>query len=467
MIGLGAESRMVLCERDGREFDDRIVASWLAKARAETCIVRQSVTLCRAGALLDETACPCQHGSRPARARLPRPCGQPIWLDRSSPTVSRYHSPYATSKRPRRWPIILAVLLALGVGAGLGIAATGGEDWFSTARKSATSTPDVVAATEETDTRSMRRPTPRPQTLATPRRNCRRRPKRRLPIQPRRRNRPERARPRYPDPGCRSARGVGQAFLSAWSDGDYHGLYKMLSADSKATISEQDFVDRFDAINTEVGITDITVKTTGGPDLDLNMPINVAYKTGTVGDFAQDNTIHLVREGADWKVDWSPSLIFTQLGDGCVDFMVETVRRGSILDRNGNPLGLRRHGQRDRRDSRPILDEELPRSRPSARSSASRSTTSRRMYADADPDWFVPIKQYPQQVDDATKTQTVADSRRGPALADLAYLSARQAGGAHHRLRHSRHRGGPRQRPNRRTGRDRLDRPGRDRGRRE
>ena len=319
--------------------------------------------------------------------------------------MSRYHSPYATSKRPRRWPIIIAVLLALGVGAGLGIAASGGENWFSTARKSATSTPDVVAAAEETDTPVDSAPdtattdpgdssTKLPAATETSPPDPTETPK------PTRTSTPADT----PTPDAGPPEDSAQAFVSAWSDGNYPGLYQMLSADSKKTISEKDFVDRFAAINTEVGITDITVKTTGGPDLDLNVPINVAYKTGTVGDFDQDNSMHMVREGGYWKVDWTPSLIFSQLGDGCVDFMVENVRRGSILDRNGNPLAY--DGTASVIGVIPgQLDDEAAEIKALAKIVGMKVDDVKGMYAEAEPDWFVPIKQYPQEVDDAIKTQ--------------------------------------------------------------
>ncbi len=326
------------------------------------------------------------------------------------PPLSKYYSPYATKNKPRRWPAILAVLLALLVGVGVGIAATGGLDLFSSSDKSATETPRAVAANDQTSTpeqqdviaptatseslddepaatntavvdQSDPTGTPKPTATSTPE------------ITP------------TPDAGPPDE--AARRFLTTWSSGDYHALYKMISTNSRATISEQDFVDRFDAINTEAGITEVKVESTGAPDLDLNMPIKVSYKTGTVGDFSQTNTIHLVREGAEWHVDWSPSLIFTQLGDGCVDFMVQTVRRGSILDRNGSPLAYDGTasvigvipGQFQNEDAELKALSKIVGIDPK---------DIKTMYVDSDPGWFVPVKTYPNQVDDATKTKLAA-----------------------------------------------------------
>ena len=117
-------------------------------------------------------------------------------------------------------------------------------------------------------------------------------------------------------------------------------MYQLLSPNAQAVTTQADFVARMDAIASEVGITEVKVTVEDGPDLDLNVPIKVTYSTGTVGKFSQDNTLQMVQEANEWRFDWSPSMIFTQLGDGCVDFMVENVRRGSILDRNGEPLAV-------------------------------------------------------------------------------------------------------------------------------
>jgi penicillin-binding protein 2 len=326
------------------------------------------------------------------------------------PPLSKYYSPYATRNKPRRWPAVLAVLLALLVGAGVGIAATGGVDWFSSSDKNPTETPRAVAANDETST-------PGQQDEAAP--TATDEPQDEQPAAtntavPEQSDPTETPKPtatttpeNTPTPDAGPPDEAAKRFLTTWSTGDYHALYKMISAASKATISEQDFVDRFDAINTEAGITEVKVESTGAPDLDLNMPIKLSYKTGTVGDFSQTNTIHLVREGPEWHVDWSPSLIFTQLGDGCVDFMVQTVRRGSILDRNGNPLAY---------DGTASVIGVIPgqfQNEDAELKALSKivgidTKDIKSMYADADPGWFVPIKSYANQVDDATKTKLSA-----------------------------------------------------------
>jgi penicillin-binding protein 2 len=97
-------------------------------------------------------------------------------------------------------------------------------------------------------------------------------------------------------------------------------------------------------------------------------------------------------------------MIFTQLGDGCVDFMVESVRRGSILDRNGEPLAYDGSASVIGVVPGNFVDEDAEVKELSEIVEIDESDI-REMYAEADPGWFVPIKQYPNEVDDATKTK--------------------------------------------------------------
>jgi penicillin-binding protein 2 len=323
--------------------------------------------------------------------------------------VSKYHSPYASRQKPRRWPAAIAVLLALLIGAGAGVAATGGVDWFDRSADEPTKTPKAVAAAEESET-----PEEDPAPTATGE------PADEEPTDPAETpvhtatDQPEpseTSRPTAtstpadtPTPDAGPPENAAERFVDTWSSGDYATLYQLLSAESKSVVTQQEFVERLEAIKAEAGITEVKVETRGGPDLDLNVPIRVGYKSGTVGDFSQDNTIHLVREGADWRVDWSPSLIFSQLGDGCVDFIVETVRRGSILDRNGEPLAYDGTasvigvvpGEFENEESEVKELSEIV---------GMKVADIKSMYAEADPGWFMPIKLYPTELDDATRAK--------------------------------------------------------------
>ncbi|HQY30615.1 MAG TPA: penicillin-binding transpeptidase domain-containing protein, partial [Thermomicrobiales bacterium] len=104
-----------------------------------------------------------------------------------------------------------------------------------------------------------------------------------------------------------------------------------------------------------------------------------------------------------WTVKWSPNLIFNKLGDGCVSFAVETVRRGSILDRNGDPLAYDGSASVIGVIPSQFVDEDAE-VKALAKLVGMKEADLRAAYADADPTWFIPIKTYPTTIDDATRT---------------------------------------------------------------
>ncbi|MDQ2682890.1 MAG: hypothetical protein M3Y37_05130, partial [Chloroflexota bacterium] len=213
--------------------------------------------------------------------------------------MSRYHSPYASRKQSSRWPILLAVMVALLIGVGVGVAASGGFDLGSlTGDNEATSTPRTVAAADDTETAEPTEADAEDPT-ATESQDDGDEPtatESEDEPAPTETDEPTEAPPsatqpptatetpaETPTPDAGPPEQAGAEFANHWSTGEYRAMYAMLSADSKAAIPEADFVDRLNAINTEVGITEIQVEATDGPDLDLAIPIEVTYVTGTVG----------------------------------------------------------------------------------------------------------------------------------------------------------------------------------------
>jgi len=128
-------------------------------------------------------------------------------------------------------------------------------------------------------------------------------------------------------------------WLAAWQAGDYDAMYDMISAASQKAITREDFVARYQGIADKAGLTKITATRNGDPGLDGTVPYIVTYTSNLVGDYSEKNAIPIIKEEAGWTVQWSPSLIFRDLGaDTCIDFAGTTPTRGTIYDRNGNVL---------------------------------------------------------------------------------------------------------------------------------
>lgn len=145
-------------------------------------------------------------------------------------------------------------------------------------------------------------------------------------------------------------------FLSLWKEKQYDAMYELLSTEAMAAIDRQKFVERYEAIADEAGITgigyELKPEATGGT---AEVPYSVTIKTSFLGEIVQENAIPVIREEAavtgpsgeaagtrdEWRVQWKPSLIFAELDDrSLVHFFTRVPRRGTIYDRNGRPLAL-------------------------------------------------------------------------------------------------------------------------------
>ena len=126
-------------------------------------------------------------------------------------------------------------------------------------------------------------------------------------------------------------------------------------------------------------------------------PITVDYDSSLVGRFTEQNAISFTRDNGAWRVAWTPSLIFNGLGtDGCVDVDVQPVRRGTIFDRNGEPLAY--DGTVERVG---VVPEQIPASdhdrvlKALSDLTGSPVDTLEKQIDAADPTWFVQIKDFP------------------------------------------------------------------------
>ena len=110
--------------------------------------------------------------------------------------------------------------------------------------------------------------------------------------------------------------------------------------DSKNNISEEDFITRnkniyegIDAVNIEIQIQNEIKQ---GKTSEITYNENMSTSAGNISFV---NTVNLVIEDKEYKIDWSSSMIFPELRD-TDKVRVSTIQssRGEIFDRNGNKL---------------------------------------------------------------------------------------------------------------------------------
>ena len=145
--------------------------------------------------------------------------------------------------------------------------------------------------------------------------------------------------------GCSKVDKVQKTFDSyaeKWIQNDYSGMYQMLSNDSKSNISEEDFTTRYNNIFSAINASNLSLEITGDREkVDSIITIPFKLNVNTIaGDITlTDYKLVLIKEDKEYKVKWDESLIFPQMTkDDKVRVDTAPSKRGSILDKDGNPL---------------------------------------------------------------------------------------------------------------------------------
>jgi len=145
-----------------------------------------------------------------------------------------------------------------------------------------------------------------------------------------------------PTPPKPSPHPVAEAFLAAWEERAYTSMYGFLSSPSKATVSEEKFIERYEGVMEEATVTSLSVEVTRVEEKGTKAEARflVTLRTVLLGEFLVENTLPLVWEEG-WKVEWSPSLIFPDLSDENLVYLErELPARANIYARNGEPLAI-------------------------------------------------------------------------------------------------------------------------------
>ena len=193
---------------------------------------------------------------------------------------------------------------------------------------------------------------------------------------------------------------TAENWATVWSNGNYDQLYDLLTAEARSRITREDFVARYEGIAVEAGIVTVEARIDGGNDDDELFPLKVTIESSRVGVITDEYLLALVPEGDRWGVDWTPSLIFSQLGDGYVQWTSDVPARGRVLDRKGRPLAMTGQITRVGVISSQIVNEgELLSKLSQLLNMPSEQVQAR--YSGGQPDWFMPVKDLPDATDQA------------------------------------------------------------------
>lgn len=133
---------------------------------------------------------------------------------------------------------------------------------------------------------------------------------------------------------------VLNTYITYINDKNYDGMYDLLSSSSKSSISKEDFITKNKNIYEGIDSLDIKIdiKETKKESKNIKILYNEQMYT-SAGKVDFSNSVNLVKEDKQYKIDWSTTLIFPELKEG-YKVRVKTLKanRGAIIDRDGNKL---------------------------------------------------------------------------------------------------------------------------------
>lgn len=135
---------------------------------------------------------------------------------------------------------------------------------------------------------------------------------------------------------------IWQNYISLINEQKYEEMYAMLTEDSKAQISQEDFITRNKNIYEGIDMTNMKAEITSVEEEDSSIR-KISYKLTMdteAGNMDFTNTVRLTKDKEKgYLINWSSTLIFPQLNStDKVRIKTISAQRGTILDKNGTML---------------------------------------------------------------------------------------------------------------------------------
>jgi len=134
---------------------------------------------------------------------------------------------------------------------------------------------------------------------------------------------------------------VVNAYFNAWQAGDFETMYSLISKESQGVVDAESFAKLHRDLAFQLALSELrfdSQKAVISPG-NAEVSYDLSLTSSLVGELSSPNQMTLVQEGADWRINWSPGLILTELANGLSLRMdLEVPERGNILDRNGELL---------------------------------------------------------------------------------------------------------------------------------
>ncbi len=135
---------------------------------------------------------------------------------------------------------------------------------------------------------------------------------------------------------------IVRAYLDAWQVSDYASMYALLTADSQANLSLEDFTERYHKVAIEAALSSVDYDILSSLVRDQNnaqASYRIVLHSVLVGDIQRETVINLSMQSGAWHVIWDDTLILPELAGGNTLWMDRYVpSRANIYDRNGEVI---------------------------------------------------------------------------------------------------------------------------------
>ena len=145
--------------------------------------------------------------------------------------------------------------------------------------------------------------------------------------------------------GCSKTSKYNEAFNSyveKWLKSDFSGMYSMLTKESKESINEETFVNRYKTIYSAINLDNLDISLNNDLEKKDNYyTASFTLKATTIaGELNLTNfDVDIYKEEDNYLINWDESLIFpNMIKDDKVYVRTTNHSRGKILDRDGNIL---------------------------------------------------------------------------------------------------------------------------------
>lgn len=206
-----------------------------------------------------------------------------------------------------------------------------------------------------------------------------------------------------PSPTAPAPDTTAQEFLADWEHADYAAMFKLISSTSQAALTPDTFANRYTAAQSTASVKFIRAEARSALRAadTVHIGYHVEWDTVLFGTLKADSEMVLTLENNQWRITWNDGLIWPDLeGGDAFQIQYSIPRRANIYDRDGKGLAV---------DGKIVtiglvpgqIQDEIKLLNGLSPIVNLSPDEIKAKYANAKPDWYVPIADVPFDVSQA------------------------------------------------------------------